>query len=102
MLPSAWAYILTNHPRHTTVYAGSTTDLPTRIWEHRTKQNPKSFTARYNVTKLVYYEPFDNIDEAVKREKFIKGKNRKWKEELINKFNPQWRDLEEDMMRSCR
>jgi putative endonuclease len=99
MPDSAWVYILTNHPRHTTLYAGSTIDLPTRLWEHRTRQNPKSFTARYNVTKLVYYQPFEHMDDAVKREWFIKGKTRKWKEDLINKANPEWRDLTEEIMK---
>lgn len=98
MLPSAWVYILTNGPRHTTLYVGSTVDLPTRLWEHRTKRKPKSFTARYNIHKPVYYEPFENIDDAVKREWYIKGKTRKWKEELINKFNSEWRDLTEEIM----
>ena len=54
------------------------------------------------VTKLVYYEPFEHIDDAVKREWFIKGKNRKWKEDLINKLNPEWRDLTEEIMRCYR
>lgn len=99
MLPAAWAYILTNGPRHTTLYVGSTVDLPTRVWEHQTKRKPKSFTARYNVTKPVYYELFENIEDALKRERYIKGKNRKWKEDLINGFNPEWRDLTEEIMR---
>ena len=99
MLPSAWVYIVTNHPRHTTLYSGSTIDLPIRLWEHRTKQNPKSFTARYNVSKPVYYEAFENIEDAIKREWYIKGKSRKWKEALINKTNPEWRDLTEEIMK---
>ena len=94
----AWVYILTNHPRHTTLYIGFTTDLPTRLWEHRTKQNPKSFSAQFNLSKLVYYEGFEDPDQALKRERFIKGKSRKWKEELINKGNPDWRDMTEEMM----
>ena|SRR5688500_1504153 len=102
MLASAWVYILTNHPRHTTLYSGSTSDFLTRLWEHRTRQNPKSFTARYNVTKLVYYEAFERIEDAVSREWFIKGKNRKWKEDLINKSNPEWLDLTEEVMRRYR
>ena len=97
MRATAWAYILTNHPRHTTLYTGSSTDPLTRLWEHRTKRKPTSFTARYNVAKLVYYEGFASPAQAVKREKFIKGKTRKWKEELINKTNPEWRDLTEEL-----
>ena len=98
MRPSAWVYILTNHPRHTTLYVGSTIDIPSRLWEHRTKRKPGCFSARYNVFKPVYYEPFEHIDDAVKRERFIKGKTRKWKEDLINSVNPEWRDLTDEIM----
>jgi putative endonuclease len=98
MLPSAWVYIVTND-HHTTLYVGMTNDLPTRGWEHRTKSNPKSFTAKYNLHKVVYYESFESIEEAIKREKYIKGKTRKWKENKINEMNPEWRDLTEDIMR---
>ena len=100
MLASAWVYILTNGPRHTTLYVGFTVNLPTRIWQHQTKQRPKAFSARYNVTKPVYYEACESIKDAIKRERYIKGKTRKWKEELINKFNPDWRDLSEDIVLS--
>ena len=92
--PTAWVYIITNK-NHTTLYVGMTNDLPTRLWEHRTKQNPSSFTARYNLSKLVYVEGFDSIDDALDRESFIKGKSRKWKEELINSINSEWKDLSE-------
>lgn len=78
MLPSAWVYILTNK-YHTTFYVGITNNLPTRLWEHRTKQHVRSFTGKYNLTKLIYFESFGVITEAIKREKYIKGKNRKWK-----------------------
>jgi putative endonuclease len=98
---SAWIYILTNG-RHTVLYVGCTNDLPTRLWEHRTKQNPKSFTARYNVSILLYYEPFRFIVDAVAREKFIKGKSRKWKEDLITGMNQEWRDLTDEVMERYR
>ena len=98
MLPSAWVYILTNKPRHTTLYVGSTIALPIRVWEHQTKRKPRSFSARYNVTTPVYIEPFEHIEDAIKRERYIKRKSRKWKEALINKFNPEWRDLTEEIM----
>ncbi len=97
MYPIAFVYILTNI-HHTTLYVGMSNDLRTRLWEHQTKRNPKSFTARYNVTKLVYYETCDSIEEALEREKFIKGKIRKWKEELISSKNPEWIDLTEEIM----
>ncbi len=90
----AWVYILTN-AHHTVLYVGLTNDLATRLWEHRTKRNPKSFTAKYNVYKLVYYEGFQRIEKAIRKEKFIKGKTRTWKEELIIRMNPEWKDLTE-------
>lgn len=74
-----------------------TNDLPTRLWEHRTKQNPKSFTARYNLTALVYFEGYELITEAIAREKFIKGKSRQWKIELIETMNPEWKDFTEEV-----
>ena len=88
----AWVYILTNN-RHTVLYVGVTNNLATRLWEHKSKQNPTSFTARYNIAKLIYYEGFTSIMDAIAREKFIKGKSRKWREVLIEKMNPEWRDL---------
>jgi putative endonuclease len=88
----AWIYIIAN-TRRTTLYVGVTTDLPTRLWEHRTKQYPKSFTARYNVFVLIYYEGFEQVADAIRREKVIKRKTRKWKETLINTINPEWKDL---------
>jgi putative endonuclease len=92
MLHAAWIYILTNK-NNTTLYIGVTNDLPTRLWEHRTEQNPNSFSARYNLFKLIYYEGFESVSDAVKREKFLKGKTRKWKEALIQKMNPAWDEL---------
>jgi putative endonuclease len=88
----AWVYILTNS-RHTVLYIGVPANMASRLWEHKTKQDPKSFTAKYNVDKLIYYEGFNTISEAIIREKFIKGKTRKWKEALIQKINPEWNDL---------
>jgi putative endonuclease len=72
---------------------GVTNNLRTRVWEHKSKRNFKSFTARYNVDKLIYYEGFEFIIDAIAREKYIKRKTRKWKEELIEKVNPEWREL---------
>ncbi|HYF67642.1 MAG TPA: GIY-YIG nuclease family protein [Ohtaekwangia sp.] len=93
MLASAFVYILTNE-YHTTLYIGVTTDLYVRVWEHQTKQNPRSFTARYNVTKLIYYESFDSIAVAIRREKYLKKKKRCWKEDLIGTVNPLWDEVE--------
>lgn len=92
MVPTAWVYILTNK-NNTTLYVGVTNDLSTRLWEHKTKQNPKCFTARYNLTKFISYEGFESIGDAIKREKYIKGKTRKWKDELIKSTNFEMKDL---------
>ena len=85
-------YIMTNE-RNTTLYVGVASDLYSRVVSHRTKEHPKSFTARYNLTKLVFYELFHSIEEAIVREKKIKGGSRKSKEKLINSMNPEWKDL---------
>ena len=96
MLPSAWVYILTNK-NHFVLYTGVTTDLRSRVYEHSTGQSRKSFTFRYSVSNLVYYEGFETVKEAILREKYIKGKSRAWKEGLINSKNSEWRDLKDDL-----
>ncbi len=85
-------YILTNK-NNSTLYVGVTADLIIRVQEHRMKKYPNSFTAKYNLTKLVYYESFGSIEEAIAREKQIKGGSRLKKEMLINSINPDWTDL---------
>ena len=96
--PVAYVYILTNR-HHTVLYIGMTTDLRTRLWEHQQKSNPSSFSGRYNVTKPVYYEGLDTVEVALEREKLVKGKTRRWKEELIARMNPSWNDLTDEIMR---
>jgi putative endonuclease len=90
-------YILTNQ-NHTVLYTGVTSDLRTRVYEHKEKIQ-KGFTAKYNVNKLVYFERFDHIDSAIAREKQIKAGSRQKKLDLINGKNPQWNDyyLTEDI-----
>ena len=85
-------YILTNR-NNSVLYAGVTSNLRDRILKHKTKRYPDSFTARYNVEKLVYYEKYDTIGEAIRREKQIKAGSRKKKVELINSLNAEWVDL---------
>jgi putative endonuclease len=92
MLPTAWVYLLTNR-HNSTLYTGVTTDLSTRLWEHQTEQQKKSFSARYNLYKLVHVEPFQTLVEAIRREKYLKGKSRAFKEALIHKANPGWSDI---------
>ena len=85
-----FVYILTNG-RHTVLYTGVTSDLKARVYQHR--ELLPGFTARYNVYKLVYYEALDDPSAAITREKQIKGGSRQKKVDLVNSFNPEWRDL---------
>jgi putative endonuclease len=84
-------YILTN-THHTVLYTGVTSNLKARVYQHREKLLP-GFTNRYNVGKLVYYDVAENMAAAIAREKQIKAGSRRKKTELINAFNPEWRDL---------
>lgn len=85
-------YILTNK-NNTTLYIGVTANIVQRIQQHKEKINPKSFTAKYNLNKLVYYEAFQMIGDAIGREKQLKAGNRATKMALINGLNPNWNDL---------
>jgi len=87
-----FVYIMTND-NNTVLYTGVTSNLKERIKKHKGKQHPGSFTARYNIRKLVYFERFDSVGAAIKREKQIKAGSRKKKIDLINSRNPEWRDL---------
>ncbi len=84
-------YILTSK-ENTVLYIGVTNNLNRRLWEHKNHVNA-SFTKRYNVSKLVYFESFDEICKAIDREKQLKGWRRDWKNELIETINPDWKDL---------
>jgi putative endonuclease len=90
-------YLMTNKSR-TTLYCGVTSDLVKRVQQHKEHLRPKSFTARYNLELLVYHEGFHRIEEAIAREKQIKGGSRQDKEALINSMNPEWRDLFPDLI----
>ena len=91
----SYVYILTNK-YNKVLYIGVTADLRKRIWEHREKL-VDGFTKRYNVTKLVYYEMFSDIRDAIAREKQIKAGSRQKKIDLIIRMNPEWRDLYDDL-----
>ncbi len=91
-----FVYFMTNK-NNTVIYTGVTSNLRNRVYEHKTGQYPNSFTSRYKCYKLVYYESFPYIEEAIVREKQIKAGSRKKKEELIRKINPEWRDLFEEI-----
>jgi len=90
-LHTYYVYILASN-NNTTIYVGVTNDLTRRVHEHKNKLVP-GFTSKYNVNKLVYYEVFDFIDLAIKREKQIKHYTRESKNELIDVINKEWKDL---------
>jgi putative endonuclease len=85
-----YVYIMTNKSR--TLYTGVTNNLSRRVFEHKNKLI-EGFTKKYNIDKLVYFEIFNNPDDAIRREKQIKGWLRKKKIDLIESLNPQWKDL---------
>jgi putative endonuclease len=88
---AAWLYIMTNR-RDGTLYIGVTTDIATRAWQHKTGAVP-GFTKKYRLTRLVYIETHDTINEAIRRERTLKTWRRAWKVRLIAEMNPNWDDL---------
>lgn len=97
MTKGGFTYILTNK-HHNVLYIGVTSDLVHRIWQHKTHFYQNSFTDKYNVEFLIYYEAFDSIELAIEREKQLKKWSRTKKENLINGKNKEWRDLYEEIM----
>jgi putative endonuclease len=89
-------YIMTNK-NNTTLYVGVTADLKRRVYEHKNNLYSSSFTCKYQLHKLVYYEVFDRIEDAIKREKQIKSDSRKKKLEIISKHNKEWKDLYDEI-----
>ena len=89
-------YIITNK-NNSTLYIGVTSNLPNRIEEHKEKRFQNSFSSRYNLNKLVYYEQFQMIGDAIGREKQLKAGSRKSKLELIESVNPNWVDLYDEI-----
>ena len=92
-----YIYILTNQNK-SVLYTGVTNDLIKRVYEHKYHFDKGSFTSRYNVEYLVYFEETDNPVAAIEREKQIKGWNRKRKIKLIESKNPNWNDLYEGLL----
>ncbi|MBA3647629.1 MAG: GIY-YIG nuclease family protein [Chitinophagales bacterium] len=88
---------MTANKHGSVLYIGVTSDLFKRMLEHKNKAYPNSFTAKYNCSKLVYYETYGRIEDAIAREKQLKKWNRAWKDELISKMNPVWKDLFENL-----
>lgn len=91
-----YVYIMTNK-YNTVLYTGVTNDLVRRVYEHKNKLID-GFTAKYNITKLIYYEIAQDVNEAIRREKQIKGWSRDKKKALIESLNSQWRDLYEEIL----
>lgn len=91
-----YIYILASK-RNGTLYIGSTSDLARRIYEHK-NDFVEGFTKKYGVHTLVYFEECDDRDAAILREKQIKEWKRRWKLEMIEKVNPEWRDLYEQIV----
>jgi putative endonuclease len=87
-----YVYILSNSHRNV-IYTGVTNDLIRRVYEHKNHLDKSSFTARYNVENLVYFEVTSDVEAAIQREKQIKGWNRNRKNKLIESKNPDWIDL---------
>ncbi|MDB5003032.1 MAG: catalytic domain protein [Mucilaginibacter sp.] len=90
-------YIMTNK-LNKVLYVGVSSELPSRVWDHKNKTYPKSFTAKYNCDKLVYYLFYPHIEEAIAAEKTLKGSSRKHKQQLVNALNPEWKDLYESLL----
>lgn len=94
-MTTGWVYIVTNRPNGT-LYVGVTSDIRRRAWEHR-EGVIEGFTKRHGLKRLVYFEPFDRIVDAIQREKNLKHWPRAWKVALILKTNPNWTDLFETL-----
>ncbi len=90
-----FVYIVASR-RNGTLYIGVTSDLAGRAWQHKNGIH-RGFTKKYGVEKLVWYEQFDDITVAIQREKTMKKWPRKWKLNVFEKMNPEWRDLYKDL-----
>lgn len=90
-----YIYLLANKYNNV-LYTGVTRNLQRRVAEHKLHIN-QGFSAKYNTEKLVYYERYDRLDVAIHREKQLKKWRREWKDKLINDFNPEWKDMAEEV-----
>ena len=90
-----YVYIMASD-KNGTLYVGFTNNLPRRIYEHKHHFTP-GFTSKYDVCKLVYFEQFTDVRLAIKHEKRLKEWQRVWKKDLIEKYNPEWKDLYDDL-----
>ena len=92
-----YVYILAN-VTNVAVYIGMTNNLIRRVYEHRNHIDPDSFTSQYNIHKLVYFEQTSDVRAALEREKQLKGWKRSKKNALVEKMNPQWKDLYPELL----
>ena len=92
-----YVYILANNT-NVAVYIGVTNDLVRRVYEHKHKLDPESFTSQYGVHKLVYFEQTQDVQSALEREKQLKGWRRSKKNALVVTMNPEWKDLYPDLL----
>ena len=92
-----YVYILASATNYT-VYIGVTSDLVRRVYEHREHLDPDSFTSKYGVHKLVYFEQTNDVKSALEREKQLKGWRRSKKNALIESMNPEWKDLYPELL----
>ena len=90
-----WVYLMASG-RNGTLYIGVTNDLARRASQHRTGSG-SAFAAKYGVNKLVWYESYNDVNDAIRREKQLKKWERRWKLELIERMNPEWNDLYEEL-----
>ena len=96
---TSFIYMLTNK-NNTVLYIGVTSNLIKRVYQYKSKLY-KGFTSKYNCDQLVYFEEFLDVNLAIAREKQLKSGDRKRKEELVNKLNPNWNDLSDDWIFDC-
>ena len=92
-----YVYILENK-LNTAIYTGVTRDLIRRVYEHKKHMDPNSYTAKFDITKLVYFESTSDVKAAIEREKQIKGWNRKRKNKLVESKNPSWAELYDSIL----
>ena len=92
-----YVYILSNSNKNV-IYTGVTNDLVRRVYEHKNHLDKGSFTSRYNIENLVYFEVTSDVESAILREKQIKGWNRERKNKLIESKNPNWMDLYDSIL----
>jgi|TARA_B100000953_G_scaffold223001_1_gene184679 putative endonuclease len=87
-----YVYMMSNK-WHTVIYTGMSSDLEGRVWQHKFKEDPTSFTAKYNCNQLMWYAETDDVWAALEEEKRIKSGSRAKKIEMIEEMNPEWKDL---------